>query len=105
MAADGAGQDLAGHMASVIARAGECDAPFTHLELDGIFPSDVFAAMVANLPDARFYRPLRGRNNENVLPDRRCTRLKFDLLGEYIMHLPPAQRALWREVGAALHDR
>jgi hypothetical protein len=65
----------------------------------------VFAAMLANLPDKRHYRPLRGRHNVNVLPDGRCTRLKFELLGEYIMHLPPPQRALWREVGAALHDR
>jgi hypothetical protein len=97
--------DIAGHVAGVVARAPRGDAPFTHLELDGIFPPDLFAAMAANLPDARFYRPLRGRHNVNVLPDGRCTRLKFELLGEYTMHLPAPQRALWREVGQALHDR
>lgn len=97
--------ELAEHVASAVAQAKECDAPFAHLELASIFPADVFAAMVANLPAARFYRPLRGRNNVNVLPDGRCTRLKFELLGEYVMHLPPPQRALWRDVTAALHER
>jgi hypothetical protein len=96
---------LAEHVAAVVARAPHEGAPFVHLELDGIFPPDVFAAMIANLPDARFYRPLRGRHNVNVLPDGRCTRLKFELLGEYTTHLPPPQRAVWREVGEALHDR
>jgi hypothetical protein len=97
--------DLAGHIAAAVAQASACNAPFDHLELDAIFPADVFAAMLANLPDARFYRPLRGRHRENVLPDGRCTRLKFDLLGEYVLHLPAPQRTLWREVTAALHDR
>lgn len=99
------GGDLAGHIASAVRSATSGVEPFAFIEIERIFPGDCYAAMLAALPEARHYRPLWGRHNENRLPDGRCTRLKFELLGEYVMHLPPAQRAVWAAVGAALHDR
>lgn len=99
------GGDLGGHVAGAIRDAAMGVDPFAFIEIQRIFPGATYAAMLAALPDARHYRPLWGRHNENRLPDGRCTRLKFELLGEYVMHLPPAQRALWAAVGAALRDR
>lgn len=97
--------DLAGHVAGAIRDASGGIEPFAFIEIARIFPDDCYAAMLANLPDARHYRPLWGRHGENRLPDGRCTRLKLELLGEYVTHLPPAQRAVWAAVGAALRDR
>jgi hypothetical protein len=82
------------------ARAGE--APFYHLQFDKVFPDDVYAAMLREMPDARDYRALPGRHNENILDDGSATRVKIDLFPEYTRHLPPAKRDVWDMVGRAL---
>ena len=45
--------------------------------------------MLAAMPVAADYRPLRCENWCNVLPDGTPTRVKIDLFPEYIRHLPP----------------
>jgi hypothetical protein len=82
--------------------AAASDAPFYHLVLDGVFPDDVYAAMLANMPDASDYRPMHGRSKGHDLADGTHTRVKIDLFGEYIRHLPPQKRAVWDVVGRAL---
>jgi len=96
--------DLSGHIAAAVGAAGGGSEPFAYLEIERVFPAALYAEMLASLPDARFYRPLWGRHNENRLPDGRCSRLKFELLSEYLMHLPAAQRALWSRVAHARRD-
>jgi hypothetical protein len=76
--------------------------PFYHLVLDHVFPDDVYAAMLANMPEAADYRPMHGRSKGHDLPDGTHTRVKIDLFPEYIRHLPPEKRALWNVVGRAL---
>jgi hypothetical protein len=78
------------------------DAPFTHLVLEHVFPEDVYAAMLANMPSAADYRPMHGRAKGHDLADGTHTRVKIDLFPEYIRHLPGEQRALWQVVGGAL---
>jgi hypothetical protein len=78
------------------------DAPFTHLVLDRVFPEDVYAAMVANMPEIADYRPMHGRAKGNDLADGTHTRVKIDLFPEYIRHLPGEKRAWWQVVGGAL---
>ena len=78
------------------------DTPFYHLVLDRVFPDDVYAAMLANMPDATDYRPMHGRSKGHDLADGTHTRVKIDLFGEYIRHLPPQKRAVWDIVGRAL---
>jgi hypothetical protein len=78
------------------------DAPFYHLVLDRIFPDDVYAAMLANMPAAADYRPMHGRSKSNDLADGTHTRVKIDLFPEYIRHLKPEKRAVWDVVGRAL---
>jgi hypothetical protein len=87
---------------NAINRARKVEAPFYHLELERIFPDDIYAAMLAAMPNAADYRPLHGRNKCNVLPDGTHTRVKIDLFPEYIRHFPPEKRALWDAVGRAL---
>jgi hypothetical protein len=78
------------------------DAPFGHLVLDHVFPEDVYAAMLANMPSAADYRPMHGRAKGHDLADGTHTRVKIDLFPEYIRHLPGEKRALWQVVGGAL---
>jgi hypothetical protein len=78
------------------------DAPFTHLVLDRVFPDDVYAAMLANMPDTADYRPMHGRAKGHDLADGTHTRVKIDLFPEYIRHLPLQKRAVWDVVGRAL---
>jgi hypothetical protein len=85
------------------ARAG--DKPFHHLVLDGVFPADVYAAMLAAMPVTSDYRPMSGRSKGHDLADGTHTRVKIDLFPEYIRSLPPEKRAVWDMVGRALCSR
>ena len=78
------------------------EAPFTHLVLDRVFPDDVYAAMLANMPEASDYRPMHGRAKGHDLADGTHTRVKIDVFPEYIRNLPPQKRAVWDVVGRAL---
>jgi hypothetical protein len=88
-------------VASVEAAA-PSDSPFTHLVLDRVFPEDVYAVMLANMPEAADYRPMHGRSKGHDLADGTHTRVKIDLFPEYIRHLPPDKRVVWDVVGRAL---
>jgi hypothetical protein len=78
------------------------ETPFFHLEFDRVFPEDVYAAMIANMPSAADYRPLPGRNGGNLREDGTSTRVKIDLFPEYTRHLPGEKRTVWDLVGRAL---
>jgi hypothetical protein len=85
--------------------AAQSDAPFTHLVFDRVFPDDIYALMLANMPEAADYRPMHGRSKGHDLADGTHTRVKIDLFPEYIRHLPPQKRAVWNLVGHALCSR
>src|SRR5215831_12602946 len=99
----------AGRLHEFVVRAIETapayETPFYHLVLDRIFPDDVYAAMLANMPEASDYRPMHGRSKGHDLADGTHTRVKIDLFPEYIRHLPPQKRAVWDLVGRALCAR
>src|SRR6202040_3149611 len=92
-------------IASSIDSARRVERPFYHLQLERVFPEDVYASMLAAMPVAADYRPLRGQNRCNVLPDGTPTRTKIDLFPEYIRHLPPEKRAIWDAVGWVLRSK
>ena len=73
--------------------------------LESVFPEDIYAAMLQNMPEAADYRPMHGRSKGQDLADGTHTRVKIDLLPEYIRHLPPVKRPVWNVVGRALCSR
>ena len=93
---------LTGFLVDSIEQARVVEKPFYHLQFDRVFPDDVYAAMVREMPVAREYRALPGRNNVNILDDGSATRVKIDLFPEYIRNMPEQKRALWDTVGRAL---
>ncbi len=78
------------------------ETPFYHLVLNDVFPPDVYAAMLEQMPPVTDYRPMHGRSKGLDLADGTHTRVKIDLFPEYIRHLKPEQRAVWTLVGRAL---
>jgi hypothetical protein len=90
---------LAEFIARSVDEAPAVAAPFYHLEFDRVFPDDVYAQMLALMPQAADYRPMHGRSK---VTDGTPTRVKIDLFPEYIRNLPPQKRALWDLVGRAL---
>jgi len=97
-----AAERLRDFIVTAVDAATASDTPFYHLVLDRVFPDDVYAAMLANMPDATDYRPMHGRSKGHDLTDGTHTRVKIDVFPEYIRHLPPQKRAVWDIVGRAL---
>ena len=93
-----AAERLADFVAQSVEAARAVDKPFFHLEFDRVFPDDVYAQMLALMPNAADYRPMHGRSKVEGTP----TRVKIDLFPEYIRNLPAEKRALWDIVGRAL---
>jgi hypothetical protein len=93
---------LTAYLVESIEQARAVEAPFYHLCFDRVFPADVYAEMIEEMPQGADYRPLAGRNNVNILDDGTATRVKIDLFPEYIRNMPPKRRQLWDAVGRAL---
>jgi len=93
-----AAERLAAFVAQSVDAACAVEKPFFHLEFDRVFPDDVYAQMLALMPEAADYRPMHGRSKVVGTP----TRVKIDLFPEYIRNLPAEKRALWDVVGRAL---
>jgi hypothetical protein len=93
---------LAEFLVDSIEQARLSERPFYHLEFLRVFPDDIYAAMIREMPDANDYRALPGRNNINILEDGSSTRVKIDLFPEYIRNFPERKRDIWEVVGRAL---
>jgi hypothetical protein len=95
-------QKLIDHVTNAVAAAPRSDDPFLHLTISGIFPDDVYSAMLDAMPSSETYRALPGRTGSNLRADGSSTRVKIDLFPEYIRHFPRESRPLWQAVGHAL---
>jgi len=88
-----------------IERGRAVHTPFFHLELERIFPEEIYARMMACMPESGDFRALPGRNNVNITKDGYSTRVKMDLFPEFIRHLPERKQEVWRMVGGTLCSR
>ncbi|THD75538.1 MAG: hypothetical protein E7813_01210 [Bradyrhizobium sp.] len=95
-------ETLAEFVVRSIDAARAVEKPFFHLEFDRLFPEDVYAKILALMPESSDYRPMHGRSKELDLANGVHTRVKIDLFPEYIRNLPVEKRALWDVVGRAL---
>jgi len=95
-------QTLIDGLVANIAAGRAVESPFYHLQFDRVFPADIYAAMVEQMPSSSDYRPLPGRNKGNIREDGTSTRVKIDLFPEYTRHLPEPKRTLWDNIGRAL---
>jgi hypothetical protein len=90
------------HVAAAIDTAPEGKDPFFHLKLQNVFPDDIYAEMMEEMPLATDYRHMSGRTKSTRSMNGGGTRVKIDLFPEYIRHLPAEKRKVWAIVGKAL---
>ena len=74
--------------------------PFDHIYMEGLFDPDSYAALLAAMPDRRFYHDLRHR--DALRKDGTSTRLRMYLYPELVRRLPEEQRRAWLPVAEAL---
>jgi hypothetical protein len=74
--------------------------PFDHIYMDGVLDPASYAALLAAMPDRRFYHDLRHR--DALREDGSSTRLRMYLYPELVRRLPAEQRRVWLPVARAL---
>lgn len=74
--------------------------PFDHIYMEGLFDPDSYAALLAAMPERRFYHDLRHR--DALREDGSSTRLRMYLYPELVRRLPAEQRKVWLPVAEAL---
>jgi len=92
------------HAVGAIDAAAERREPFHHLQFAGIFPADVYAAMLASMPAAGDYGAMSGRASLARTAKGGSARTKIDLFAECMSHLPEEKTSIWTRVGAALRS-
>jgi len=76
---------LSEYVAKSVDAACAVEKPFYHLEFDRVFPDDIYARILALMPESRDYRPMHGRSKGHDLDDGTHTRVKIDLFPEYTL--------------------
>jgi hypothetical protein len=74
--------------------------PFDHIYMEQVLDPDSYAALLAAMPDRRFYHDLRHR--DALREDGSSTRLRMYLYPELLWRLPAEQRRIWLPVARAL---
>jgi hypothetical protein len=90
------------HLTNAIDGSSNQEAPFYHLQLSGVFPAELYEQMLETMPVTSDYRPMSGRTKYTRTKQGLGTRMKIDLFPEYIRHLPPEKKRVWKLVGRAL---
>jgi hypothetical protein len=92
------------HVVGAIDAAPERCEPFHHLQFAGVFPADVYSAMLDAMPARQDYGAMSGRARLARTPDGDCARMKIDLFPECMVRLPKEKRAVWQGIGEALRS-
>lgn len=74
--------------------------PFDHIYMEGVFERATYEALLAALPDRRFYHGLL--HQDAVRKDGSSNRLRMYLYPELLGRLPDKQRLAWLPVAEAL---
>src|SRR5438105_2968143 len=89
------------HLLRAVQRTPAHDQPFSHLYIENVFPDDVYAEMMEELPDPAHYTPLSPRKHSRA--DGTSTRDVLPLSSaERLAALPQSQQQLWSAVASAL---
>ena len=74
--------------------------PFDHIYMEGVLEPDTYTALLAAMPDRRFYHDLR--HQDAMRQDGSSTRLRMYLYPELLRRLPADLRQVWVPVARAL---
>lgn len=93
---------IVAHMVGQVAAATVEDAPFQHFYLKPVFPADVYAEILASLPDRGSYRPLNIKRWHNA--NGESTRDQLFLSEGEVERIDTGKRDLWEDLTAALES-
>ena len=77
--------------------------PFDHVYMEDVLDSSSYEALLAAMPDRRFYHDLKHR--DAVREDGSSTRLRMYLYPELLTRLPADQKKVWLPLARALCSR
>ena len=87
-------------LVAAVERAELRHKPFDHIYMEGVFDADMYAELLAAMPDRRFYHDLRHR--DALREDGSSTRLRTYLYPELVRRFLEEQRRVWLPVAEAL---
>jgi hypothetical protein len=87
------------HMLHVLDDTLAHDEPFSHFYVENVFPDDVYAEMMEQMPDPAAYKPLSVENYHNAAGV--STRDVISLDEPHLRALSDRQRELWQGIAAA----
>lgn len=77
--------------------------PFDHITMEDVLDRESYGALLAAMPDRRFYHDLKHR--DAVREDGSSTRLRMYLYPELLARLPAEQKRMWLPIAKALCSR
>jgi hypothetical protein len=93
-------REMLAHMLRVVDETPAEHKPFSHIYLEGLFPADVYAEMMAQLPEGSCYRAIHPYKHSR--DDGVSTRDVLPLVDDDLAALPERQRTIWDSVSRAL---
>jgi hypothetical protein len=87
-------------LVAAVDRASLQHHPFDHIRMEDVLDRESYAALLAAMPDRRFYHNLE--HKDAVRADGSSTRLRMYLYPELLWRLPAAERRVWGPVARAL---
>ena len=90
-------------MVAAVERARLRKTPFDHIYMEDVLDGATYEALLAAMPDQRFYHELK--HSDALRKDGTSTRLRMYLFPELVKRLPGQQRRLWLPVARALRSR
>lgn len=97
------GGSVEDQLVDAVTRSAVRHSPFDHIYMEDVLDRETYQALLAAMPDRRFYHDLKHR--DAVRKDGTSTRLRMYLYPELLRRLPPKQRRAWVPVARALCSR
>ena len=94
---------VVGQLVAAADRAVLRHKPFDHVYMEDVLEPGTYAALLAAMPECRFYHDLRHR--DAVRTDGSSTRLRMYLYPELLWRLPAEQKRVWLPLARALCSR
>ena len=93
-------REILAHLLRCVTNSVAVHEPFSHVYFENIFPSDLYAAMMANMPEPDRYRAIHPTKHSRE--DGTCTRNVMPLDASTLQTLSEEQASIWRGVSKAL---
>lgn len=96
-------QSIEDALIAAVERASLQDHPFDYVRMEEVLDSETYAALLAAIPDRRFYHHLK--HWDAIRADGSSTRLRMYLCPELLWRLPVEQRRVWDPIARALWSK